>query len=110
MLKMGPACKYRELHVCNDRSGQYSLMHPFLKMSEYQPLPVPVKDILTAYGIICDPRPPWHGTYKDMGFRVMPQGLVVAHSLDGLSNGLLINDCPGVKGNAYMKPVQDGAL
>ena len=62
------------------------------QMGEDEPLPVAVEIVLPAGRIQPDSAAPGGGLQNKMHLGIVPEGLIVPHALDGIGDGLLIEN------------------
>ena len=82
----------RDAKIGHGASRQNPRLHGFLQMRENKPLPVPREHILAAHRIEHDPAPRLAGLEQQVNLRIVPQGLIVPHALNGSHDCLLVDD------------------
>ena len=87
----------RDAKIGHGASRQNPRLHGFLQMRENKPLPVSREHILAAHRIEHDPAPRLAGLEQQVNLRIVPQGLIVPHALNGSHDCLLVDDISLVK-------------
>ena len=100
----------RDAKIGHGASRQNPRLHGFLQMRENKPLPVPREHILAAHGVQHDPAPRLAGLEQQVNLRIVPQGLIVPHALNGSHDCLLVDDISLVEADGQIKAVLDQLL
>ena len=106
VLEVGAARNEGDFHIGQGCPDEHAQMLLFLKMRQHQPLPVLVQHLFPAVGSELHPAAPGQRLQLKVDFRIVAQGLVVAHAFHGFGDGLLIQDAAGAE--ADLQPVPLG--
>ena len=90
MLEVGPARNEGNFYIrqrCPDENTQVLF---FFQMGQHQPLPVFVQHLFPAVGGKLHPAAGGQGFQLEVHLGIVAEGLVVAHALHRLGDGLLI--------------------
>ena len=90
MLQVRFAGKQGDLYIRQRCAGQNAKVLLFFQMGQHQPLPVFVQNLFPAVGGKLHPAAGRQGFQLEVHLGIVAEGLVVAHALHGLGDGLLI--------------------
>ena len=90
VLEVGAARDEGDLHIGQRGTGQHAKVLLFFEMGQHQPLPVLVQHLFPAVGGELHPAAAGQGFQLEVDFRIVTEGFVVAHALDGLGDRFLI--------------------
>ena len=90
VLEVGTARDEGDLHIGQRGTGQHAEVLLFFEVGQHQPLPVLVQHLFPAVGVELHPAAAGQGFQLEVDFRIVAEGFVVAHALDGLGDRFLI--------------------
>ena len=85
-------------------------MGPLLQVGEDEPLPVPVQQVLRAVGVEDQALALFQGFQEQVDLGIVAEGLKVANTLHGVSDGLLVQDAALIHLYLHVEPFGNEAL
>ena len=107
---MRAAARERNAHIGDGRAGQHAQVIALHGVGERQTLPVKIELIGRGHGAKLHARARWQRLQAQMHLGIVAQWLKVAHALDRLRNGLLIENAAGLKPNRKIKAISQHPL
>ena len=110
VLEVGFAGDEGDLDIGEGRAGQHAPVLFLLQVGEDQPLPVAGQHFLAAVGVVLDVAAGGQGFQFQVDLGVVAEGLVVAHPLHRLGDGLFVEDAALPKGDVQPEPAGQQTL
>ena len=110
MFLVGSSGCQGDFQIGDFRSGQNSWMLPLCQMGQDQTLPVLIQHIVAALIVENESAAPLTRFQNQMDFRIVAEGLKVAHPFYFLRNGFLVYNASGAKFGTDAEPLFNHAF